>query len=214
MPLHLRPREKALTQGVDTLNDIELLALFLRSGLEGKDVLQIAQSVFHHYQNLYQLSQATQADLKKIRGIGKIKALELASIFEICRRVNTYVSYPLKIKSHHDAASFAQTRITDSDQELFLLIVLDNLFQIKFQKIIFIGQTDAMQIEPKVIMSNVLKYESKKFYCIHNHPSGDHRPSQADMLFTKRLEYYSDLFDLELLGHVVVTKNGYSLIKE
>lgn len=214
MPLHLRPREKARAQGIDSLNDIELIALFLRSGLEGKDVLQIAQSIFHNYQNLFELSQATQSDLLKIKGIGKTKALELASIFEVCKRINYPNSYTLKIKTHHEAAIFAQSKILNDEQESFLLIILDNSYKMKFHKIIFKGQVDSMQIEPKIIMSNVLKYESKKFYCIHNHPSGDHRPSSADKLFTKRLEYYSDLFDLELLGHIIVSKNGYSLIKE
>lgn len=212
LPLHLRPREKALEVGIDKLSDIELLAIFLRSGTKDLDVLSLSKLLFEKLQSLTSISKASINDITQIKGIGKIKSLELLAIFEVARRINQEkVSY---IKNHDQAANIASHKISASNQEVFLLLLLDTQNKLIFQKELFVGQKDLVQIDPKAIISHALKYESRKFYCFHNHPSGDHRPSDADKLFTKRLKYYCDLFDITLLGHIVVSEKGYSLIGE
>lgn len=212
LPLHLRPREKALEVGIEKLSDIELLALFLRSGTKNFDVLNLSKSLLEKFTSLYLISKASIQDIKQTKGIGKIKSLELSAIFEIAKRINQ--EQILSIKTNDQAAKIATQKIGSSSQEVFLIILLDKSQNLLFQKELFVGQEDMVQIEPKAIIQYALKYESKKFYCFHNHPSGDHRPSGADKLFTKRLKYYCDLFDIKLLGHIVVSEKGYSLIEE
>lgn len=212
LPLHLRPREKALEQGIDKLSDIELLALFLRNGTQDQDVLSISKKLFELFGSLHYISQITSIDLQKIKGIGKIKSLELLAIFELTRRIK--IQNQTKIDSWEIAANLSSSQIKHLKHETFLIYLLDSRKNLIFQKELFVGQDDNVHIQPKSIISYALKYESKKFYCIHNHPSGDHQPSDADKLFTKRLKYYCDLFGITLLGHIVVSEKGYSLIQE
>lgn len=211
LPLHLRPREKAIALGVEQLTDIELLALFLRSGNKEIDVLSIAKEVFSKYDNFSEMTFATLDDLQQIKGIGEIRALELASIFEITKRIKNF-ELNKKPNSLEEIAELAIAQIGNSSQEVFMLFIVDRYNKLVSQRTLFVGQKDSMNVDPKIIIQHVIKSDAKTFYCIHNHPSGDHRPSEADKLFTMRLNHYCSIFDLTMKAHIIVSAKSYSVI--
>lgn len=212
IPKHLRPREKAKMLGVENLSDIELLALFLRSGSKTYDVLDVAKRAISRYGSFSFLGLATIKDLCKIEGIGQVKALEIKAVFELARRLG--VSNSIKLETNKEACHFAHKLIGRSKNEKFLIVIINSYKEVINYEILYSGAEDHIQINPKDIISYILKCDAKKFYCFHNHPSGDARPSESDILMTDRLNYYASLFNVKLIGHFVInSKADYFEVK-
>lgn len=212
LPSHLRPREKALREGIESLSDVELLALFLRHGTKDIDVIDLSKNIIKSFGGLKFLNHVSFHDLTKIKGLGKVKALELKALFEFSKRSST--TQILKIKDHRDATQIAFKQIAHKKNENFLLVLLSFSNVVISSQILYQGTEDKIDIDPKDIISEVLKRGGKKFYCFHNHPSGDTQPSNADKLMTKRLQYYCDLFNIKMIAHIVINEKGdYSIVE-
>lgn len=211
LPSNLRPREKAFLTGIETLSDIELLAIVLRSGTSDLDVLELSKKLLEKHKTLENLSSISISDLKHFKGIGPIKALELTTIFEIVRRIR--MTQKREIKNDDDAVKFAFNIIGHDVTEKFLIVLVDSVGKIIYYETLYKGVEYEVNVEPKEVMALALKKGAKMFYCFHNHPSGDHRPSDADKLVTNRLRNYSSIFNINMIAHIVISSTGqYSVI--
>ncbi len=209
LPLSLRPREKALRIGVKNLTDIELLAIFLRSGNKNFDVLDLAKDILKNYQSFKTLSSFNIHDLKKIKGIGIVKAIEIVALFEFSHRL-TFEQQLTILNNSQDAAMYAQSILWNINQEQFLVVLLDQKNQIIYHEIMYKGALTFVTIEPYRIIGLALSFKAKKFYCFHNHPSGDPAPSFADRVISKKITNCAKLFKLKMIGHIIVCdKNNY-----
>ena len=207
LPSHQRPREKALTLGLKNLTDIELLALFIRVGGKGS-VLSVAFKLMSKFKSLHNIGNADISELSSIKGIGKVKALELKALFEYHSRVTYEQEHVQTITKVQDVINIALKQIDNFLNEHFIIIILDNSNKILSIKTMYRGTKHSVQVEPREVAGEALKGGAHKIYCFHNHPSDDIIPSQADILVTKRLNNYLDIFDIKLAGHYVINKNS------
>ena len=207
------PREKAQTQGLSALTDAELLAIFIRNGYYQTSVIKLGQELLNRFYSLAHIDIAPRKKLEQIKGIGPTKALEIKALFEFARRVNR-TDIQLKIQSPNQAVKFAVKHMKLNSREEFLVVFLNRLSQVIYYEIVYRGTEEEMAIKPKEILALGLQVGAAKFYCFHNHPSSNIKPSTADKNLTFRLKYYSDLLEIKLLGHLILNKNlNYHLIK-
>lgn len=200
-------------KGVESLTDIELLAIFLRSGSKKHNVIELSEIIYNSFLKFSSFKNVTLSELNSYDGIGKVKAIEILSLFELVKRISSYS--PRKINNIYEANKFIHSNIDiDSSKEQFILLLLNYKNEILHYKKIYIGTKREISIEPIEVLSLALKYEAKKFYCFHNHPSGDLSASIADQLITSRLQNYSKLFGIEMIGHFISnSQNSFRIIK-
>lgn len=204
-PLNLKPREKAEQNGIKSLTDVELLAIFLRNGSSKGDVLDLSKKIITKYGSLKNLRYSSLKEFKTIHGIGDVKALELLALFEFSSRINNEESETILDIS--DATKIAYKFIGEHPYESFFIVLLDKKNKIIYKEVLYRGTSIDVSIDPKEVISLALKKEATKFYCFHNHPSGDLSASKADQLITIRLQHYSNLFAINMVAHVIINKN-------
>lgn len=212
LPAHLKPREKAQKEGFEHLSEIELLAIIIRSGTKSKDALDLSKELIKTFGNIKSLLNAPYESLLKIKGIGPVKALELMALKHLFFLFN-YSGVPEKINSSVDAVYFAHSKISDFNKEVFIVLFLDKANNLLFSENMYKGSVSGLSLSPREIVSSAIQKNSPKIYCIHNHPSGDVRPSKMDITTTKQLSYMCELLGVVLVNHIVInSKKDYQLI--
>lgn len=211
LPVSLRPQEKALLHGIDSLSELELLALIIRSGSVKSDALQLSSDLLQKYGSIKNLLDAPLESILKVKGIGKVKALQLKSIQKLIQ-ASTFDFY-FKINSTIQMVEFAFSQIHDFTREHFLVVLLNKDGDVIFHETMYKGTQTAVSLSPKEVVSLAVTKNAAKFFVVHNHPSGNVEPSNNDVLLTKQLAYISQLFDLMFLDHIVInSKKDYQRI--
>lgn len=217
MPLSERPYEKLELYGESFLSNSELLAIIIGSGTKDETSITLAQKVLNLNgqvgNNLRLLQDITITELMKIKGIGKVKAIRLKALGEITKRMEKPIKNEVYIKSSKDVASLLMPEMRFEKKEIVKLIILN--VKNKVLKIINIslGSTNYAIIEPKDILTEPIKMEAPKIILVHNHPSGNPKPSLEDVNITNRLYRCSKLLGIELLDHIVIGDGIYESIK-
>ena len=206
MPLEERPREKASLYGLEHLSDAELLAIFVRSG-GNESVLSLSSKLISEFGSLKKLSESNLNDLMKIKGIGKVKALELKALSEFSKRISQRENVLSKINTDEEAVLNFPSRFSEFKREQFIILSLDRTNKIVSWKQLYKGTESSVEVEPREVVSILIKEGASKFYCFHNHPSGNVEASDADIFLTKRIENHAAIFNIELLGHIVINEN-------
>lgn len=210
MLIEERPREKAINSGLSSLTNKELLALLIRSGSKGESVLEVSQAVLRLRKNLAALQTLTLAELIQVRGIKEAKALELLACIELSKRMaKEPILYQDVLKSPNDVMQWLNKEIGFSEQEHFYVIFLNNKNQIIEAKPLFIGSSQSCQVSPKQVFHLAIRNNSSKIILAHNHPSGDTRPSEADIELTKCLVDLAGLCGIVIVDHLIVGQNQY-----
>ena len=211
----LRPRERLQELGGAALSEQELLAIVLRTGAKECDVLTLGGELLNKFGNLYELKQASTSELEKIKGIGPIKALELVATFELSRRVNRSRQIKLgTVTSSASIAGFMIEELRDSVQEQLIGIYLNTKNQIIKKVLLFQGSLNQSIAHPRDIYHHAVKCSAARIILVHNHPSGDCRPSANDLEFTKRVVKCGELMGIEILDHLIVGCDTYRSLKE
>ena len=208
-----RPREKLIAKGVENLKDSELLAILLRTGTTGKNVIEIASQILSKHSKK-RLLQMTYEDICKIDGIDSAKAATLLAAFELSKRaleVND-TNLPM-IETAKDAAA-QLTDIRDLKKEHFVVLYLNAKNQLVHKETISMGTLNANLVHPREVFEPALKYSAAQVVAAHNHPSGDPKPSEDDVELTKRLSEAGNMMGIDLMDHVIITKNGHFSFKE
>jgi len=213
LPKVERPREKLIQKGTQNLKDEELLAILLRTGVEGKSAIQTAKQILNKYSKK-RLLRLSYEDLIKIKGIGPAKACTILAAIELVKRALKIGEETLpKIQSIKDViAQFSYLR--EKTREHLAALYLNARNELVFKKHIFVGTLDANIAHPREIFEQALTNHASAVILVHNHPSGDPEPSKADLEITKRIVEAGKIMGIDVLDHIIITKTKAFSFKE
>ena len=192
LPKSDRPREKLIAKGAENLKDSELLAILLRTGTTGKNVIEIASQILSKYSKK-RLLQMTYEDLSGINGIDSAKATTLIAAFELSKRALEVNDTNLPMINTAKDAAAQLTDIRDHKKEHFVVLYLNAKNQLVHKETISMGTLNANLVHPREVFEPALKYCAAQIVAAHNHPSGDPKPSEDDIELTKRLTEVGNL---------------------
>ena len=213
LPKIERPREKLIAKGVENLKDSELLAILLRTGTIGKNVIEIASQILSKYSKK-RLLQMTYNDLSKISGIDSAKATTLLAAFELSKRALEVNDTNLPVISDAKDAVAQLSDMRDLKKEHLVALYLNAKNQLVHKETISMGTLNANLVHPREVFEPALKYTAAQIIATHNHPSGDPKPSEDDLEVTKRLTEAGKMMGIEVMDHVIISKNSYFSFKE
>lgn len=202
-----------MTKGAENLKDSELLAILLRTGRAGKNVIEIASQILTKHSKK-RLLQMTYEDLLKIKGIDSAKATTLLAAFELSRRALEVDDSNLPIISTPKDVVVQLTELRQNKREHFVALYLNARNQLVHKETISMGTLNANLVHPREVFEPALRYSAASIMIAHNHPSGDPKPSEDDSEITKRLAEAGKMMGVEVLDHVIVTKNNYFSFKD
>lgn len=209
-----RPRERLKAYGVSALSNTELISIILRHGSKKENILEISQNLLNKY-NLKTLSRKSITELKKLHGIGEVKASQLIAAFELARRISAMPKDKRqKVSSAKDIFKIYSPEFSTLNQEHFRAIYLNSRKQIINEKNISMGIKDASIIHPREVFESAITEGAIALIILHNHPSGDPTPSEEDVKITKQLAESGMLLGIELLDHVIIGDKCYFSFRE
>jgi len=213
LPKIERPREKLITKGPQNLKDEELLAILLGTGIEGKNVVEVAKQILRKYSKK-RLLKLTYNDLSKIKGIGPAKACIILAASELVKRALKIGEETLPIiRSTKDViAQF--TYLRDKSREHLAALYLNARNEMVHKKHLFVGTLNANLVHPREIFEHALLGNAASVILVHNHPSGDSEPSQDDLEITKRITEAGKIMGIDVLDHIIITKTKVFSFKE
>jgi DNA repair protein RadC len=201
-----RPREKLLHLGPASLSDAELLAIFLRTGVKGCHVVDLARRLLNSFGSIGAIYQANHDDFCQQHGLGTAKYVQLQACLEMSKR---YLAEQLtqqgkQLLSSQATRDYLLSELRHENREVFAILFLDNQHQVlKFERLFF-GTIDAAAVYPRVVVEQALKHHAAAVILTHNHPSGVAEASRADKLLTDKLIQALLLVDIRVLDHIIV----------
>jgi DNA repair protein radc len=206
-----RPREKLLSKGISALGDAEILAILIGSGTKDETAVEVAKRILYGCNNnLAELGKQSVKNLCKVKGIGEARAITIVAALELGRRRS--VVEPLerrRIASSSDVAEIFQPLLTDLPHEEFWIILLNRSNKIIEKHRISQGGLSGTVTDIRIIMKLAIDSLASGIIAIHNHPSGNRFPSDADKNITEKLKQASSTFDIQLLDHVIVAHRQF-----
>lgn len=205
-----RPREKAKKYGVESLSNIELLALLFRTGKKNESVIDLSRKVLNQFDDLENIENLRDASLKSLSGIGEVKSLTLLAALELGKRVY--------LKKEKDSVVFNNSKsiylyyqpfFIHEAQEKFVCLFLNNRNNLIKDKVLFMGSATRSIVSAKEVFREALLNNASKIVCVHNHPSGNPRPSKEDYLITQKLYEIGDILGIKVVDHIIMGKNSY-----
>ncbi len=209
-----QPREKMLKYGVDSLSEPELLAILLRTGSKGMNVLDTSRALLDHFGGLRGLSKKDWQSMMVIPGIAKIKAITLEAVFELSRRVQVAsLGEEIKMVTPEIAAAYFMPKLRDLSHEEFYVAFLNNSKLLLGYKRISTGGSTSTIVEPAEVMRQAVLNQANSIILVHNHPSGYLKESKADIMLTKRLCESGRLLNIPVIDHIIIAGNGFISFK-
>lgn len=200
-----RPQERLEKFGAGALSDTELLAMLLRSGTRGQDVLTLASRLIVEAGSLAGLIAWRAADFRKLKGIGRVKALQLVTVMEVARRVIGQQAGDAPMLARADlVAAYFQPIISGLEVEKFWVLCLNRKNRLLKRVEITSGTATAALAHPREVFRAAIREAASAVVCVHNHPSGDPAPSAADLQVTRQIREAARAVDIALLDHVIV----------
>ena len=196
-----RPREKMIAKGPESLSNLELMAVLVGSGIEGKDVFVVAKEIAKIIEKDF--NGLSVKKLREIDGVGKAKACQIMAALEFSRRF--LVNDGIRINNEHDVFPLIE-ELRDKKQEYFLTLTLDGGHNLIEKRIVFIGTLNKSLIHPREVFADAITDRAAAIIFVHNHPSTDVVPSTEDILVTDRLLDVAKLVGIDVLDHIIVTK--------
>lgn len=200
-----RPREKLLSRGPLSLSDAELLAIFLRTGINGKTAVDLARELLSACGDMRSLLEADLATLTRVPGLGPSKYVQIQAALELGRR---YLEAGMKrdnpLTSPDSTRKYLKARLRAYAHEVFACIFLDNRHRVIELEELFNGTIDGASIHPREVVKRALHHNAAAVIFAHNHPSGVAEPSQSDLAITRRLNDALALVDIRVLDHFIV----------
>jgi DNA repair protein RadC len=205
-----RPQERLEKLGPAALSDTELLAMLLRSGSRGHNVISIAQRLIAEAGSLAALVKWNEADFRRLTGIGRVKALQLVTVMEIVRRGMTAGASPEDGVLNRPELIHAHFKplISGLAVEKFWVLCLNRKNRLLKQVEVTSGTATSSLAHPREVFREAIRHGATAVVCVHNHPSGDPAPSAADVQVTRQLRDAAKAVDIELLDHVIVGRAG------
>ena len=214
LPETERPYEKLEQYGAESLTNAELLAIIIKTGTKEETAVGLAQQILklntEKTDNLRFLMDLTVEEFTKIKGIGKVKAIQLKAVCELVTRINSVTSYKEKqILQPRDIAEILIEKMRFEKQEILKVAMLNNKNKLLKIKDVAKGGGNFVTASMKSILNEAVKIEAAKIILIHNHPTGDPTPSRQDIKFTQNVEQASNILGIQLLDHIVIGNTNY-----
>jgi DNA repair protein RadC len=215
LPSDARPREKLLTRGASALSDAELLALLLRTGMAGKNVIQLAQELLDRFGGVGGLLHTGADALKLIKGLGPAKRAEVVAVLELARRA---LAQELRQQALFDSPQavreYLQLQLGAKTHEVFAVLFLDSQNRLIALEELFRGTLTQTSVYPREVVLRALHHHAAAVVLAHNHPSGVAEPSRADEAITNTLKAALALVDVRVLDHFIVTRERAASMAE
>lgn len=217
LPLNERPRERLMKMGVENISNEDLIAILVKNGCHNYSVRDIALEILKRVESLNNLVNLRMETFSDIKGLGKVKIIELMAAIELGKRI--YLKYELDEQERLNEPEKIYLNnlylFRDKKQEYFYCLYLDNKNRLLERKLLFMGTINRSLVHPREIFKEAYLLSSSGIICMHNHPSGDLMPSDEDILLTKNLVEIGRLQGVNVLDHLIVTNHGYySFFKE
>ena len=206
-----RPREKLLLKGKAALSDAELIGILIGSGTPKLTAVDVAKLILTAVNNdLNELAKLTVNDLKKHKGIGEAKAIAIVSALELGRRrKETAAAAKTRITCSTDIYNYIKPQFLDLPHEEFWIILLNRANVVMKKMPVSSGGVAGTVADPKIIFKQAIEHLASAIVMVHNHPSGNLKPSAADIALTKKMKEAGALLDLPILDHLIFTEHDY-----
>lgn len=205
-----KPMEKMRFKGVDSLSDVELLAILIGSGTREVSALELAHQVLINIGNYEMLMEATVEELMETKGIGQTKACRIIAGLELGKRIRNRDSIrKYKVTSPEDIYDLYEERFRYENVEYFFVVLLDTKNQIIGEVVASKGDLNKTIVNPREIFKIAIKRSCNSLMLVHNHPSGDSRPSKGDIQITRRLIECGEILGINILDHVIIGYNEF-----
>lgn len=215
LPIELRPRERLITLGVETLPTSELLAIIIGSGNKEESAINLAHRLLNRPGGLGWLASASVEEIQEVRGVGPAKACQIKAALELAKRMTALggESMPV-IRSPQDIAALVMEEMRLLDREHFKTISVNTKNQVLAIETVSIGSLNSSIVHPREVFKNPLKRSAAAIVLVHNHPSGDPTPSSEDVAVTGRLVEGGKILGMEILDHIVIGDKKYVSLRE
>lgn len=214
----LRPDEKFIKYGPKSLSDAELLAIIIRSGSADEHCIELADKVLSLNANassLLNVYNLSIDDLMRIKGIGKVKALQIKAVFEISKRISkTIKRKALVLNNPSTVADYFYEELRHLDREVVILLMVDSAGNLIKEKVMSQGTVNASLLSPREIFCEALKESAVNIILLHNHPSGEINPSKMDINCTTKVKEAGEIIGIKLLDHIIIGDNKYLSFRE
>lgn len=217
LPLSERPYEKLEMYGAHTLSNAELLAIIIKSGTKEESSISTAQKILSmknkNSDNLRFIQDMSIEEFMTIKGIGKVKAIQLKAVGEIAKRLSRPIeNMQMKINCPQDVAKILIDELRYEKREIVKVIILNTKNIIMKIVDICLGSDNSAILKPRDALIDAIKMGAPKVILVHNHPSGDPTPSKADIEFTERLGQAASIIGIELLDHIIIGDSKFESI--
>ncbi len=204
-PIQQRPRERLISEGASALSDPELLALFLRVGVEGKSAVELGRELIGHFGSIQGLFSATLDQFCAVHGMGPAKFAQLQAVMELARRaIAEQLKSGYMLSSPDAVRTYLRMHLSRQPHESFLVLFLDVKNRLLACDEMFRGTLTHTSVYPREVLKAALGYNAASVMFAHNHPSGVADPSEADLLLTQALVQALAMVDVRVLDHFVV----------
>ncbi|MFZ7202774.1 RadC family protein [Avibacterium avium] len=211
----LMPREKLLKFGAEALDDSELLAIFLRTGIKNCSVMELSRVVLDYFGSLRQLISADQKAFCNVKGLGITQFIQLQACTEMTKR---YLLQELEMAQAFTRPElvrmYLQTELEHKEREVFLVLFLDNQHRLIKKEEMFLGTINTAAVYPREIVKSALFCNAAAIILAHNHPSGIAEPSNSDRIITEKIQKVAELVEIRVLDHFVIGKGCYVSFSE
>lgn len=217
LPIGERPYEKLEAIGAEHLSNAELLAVIIKTGTKSYTAVELAQHVLRlsHDGRISSLNNLSIEQLKKIKGIGRVKAIQIKAALELSKRVATSDGlFHHSVKSAKDVVNLMMEELRYLKKEIFKALLLDTKNQIIKVTDISMGSLNSSIVHPREVFSEAIKYGTNSIIFVHNHPSGDPTASNEDIQTTQRLENAGNILGIKVLDHIIIGDGKFFSFKE
>ena len=215
MPEEDRPRERLARLGAEALRDAELIAVLFRTGTRSLGAVALAERLIRHFGNLRALSRASIEEIRQVKGVGQVKAVELKAALELGKRLAVHTRPAVsRIRSAADIAALLMMAFKDYETEHFKCVLLNVKNEVLKTVEVSRGGLDGTVASPREVFRHAIRENAAAVIVCHNHPSGDPEPSRTDIELTRQLKEAGDTVGISLLDHVVFGDGRFVSMKE
>lgn len=210
LPLKERPRERLIEYGKENLSNEELLSIILKTGNGKLSVKEISNNILNYFNGIENLKDATKEQLQQIKGIGVVQALTLLSVIELGKRI--YMIKPVdKVLLNNSKLiyEYMKYQLYDKKQEYFYCLYVNQRKELIERKLLFMGTINRSVVHPREVFKNAYLCSAAGIICIHNHPSGDIRPSREDIRLTNALTELGNINGIPIIDHIIMSDDNY-----
>lgn len=219
IPTDDRPYERCLREGAEGLSDAELLSIIIRTGSKESNSLDLASRILalnYPQDGILGLLRLSLPQLMQVKGIGRVKGIQLLCVGELSRRIwrRKSMEQPLRVQDPGSVADYYREEMRHLAQEQFRIMLFNTKQVLIRDLLISQGTVNASLAGPREIFSEALRHQAVSLILVHNHPSGDPEPSREDICLTKRVREAGELIGIALLDHVIIGDHGYVSLRE